>query len=742
MILTAIAVLVAGLGTAHASRFIEPLEEPAAVASGSGGSIYVCEALGHRVSVFDRTGALLGRWGSLGKGDGEFDGPRGVSVSKDGRVYVADTGNDRIQVFTADGRFERQWGRHGSDSGEFDEPRGLAVHGDRVFVADSRNNRIQVFRRDGTFLFFVWSYGSHDGAFDRPVDVTVDGDGNFYVSDQGNSRIQKFSTEGQFVLAFGGRGRRGGLLEEPGGLDEREGHLIVADPYTHRLVTFDRSGALVCEWATAGDEASLGIDAPSDVAFSPSGDELVLCSAVEGRCQILSPRKACVPAVEVDSQRIGREGYVVAGSGATIVIDLSRRTPTLVTKLGGPGREPGEFIRPSGFDLDLRSGTIVVSDSGNARLQLLRLGATMGATYIRGIGLDDHERLDVEPGGWSLDPATVEPGAIARDGRGRLLIADTVWRRIVALDGDFQLAGTWGGFGDEDGRFRTPVGLAVDRPGTSVYALDAGRRRVRAFDLAGRLRFAWGGPGEGPGKFIAPSGLAIGKDGSVYVVDRGANQVQRFNRRGSLLAAWGSAGTGPGQFRSPEAVHVDGRGRVIVIDSGNRRAQAFTSAGRFVWQMSLDPAKLKAASARRSRPVGSTAPSRGGSGDCPTSVVSNDGRYRVCVTTVPDPVPLNEPFTIGVSVYEAPGRSRLAQNVILEVDATMPEHHHGMTLKPQVRAIDGPEVQDLLPGHGAMGNGRFDINGMLFHMPGRWEIHMDITHGAITERAQLEIELD
>jgi len=27
-------------------------------------------------------------------------------------------------------------------------------------------------------------------------------------------------------------------------------------------------------------------------------------------------------------------------------------------------------------------------------------------------------------------------------------------------------------------------------------------------------------------------------------------------------------------------------------------------------------------------------------------------------------------------------------------------------------------------------------------MPGRWEIHFDITHGAITERAQLEIELD
>jgi len=72
----------------------------------------------------------------------------------------------------------------------------------------------------------------------------------------------------------------------------------------------------------------------------------------------------------------------------------------------------------------------------------------------------------------------------------------------------------------------------------------------------------------------------------------------------------------------------------------------------------------------------------------------------------------------------------------------MPEHHHGMTLKPLVSAIDGPLLQDLPPGHGARGDGRFEVRGMLFHMPGRWEIQFDITHGAVTERAQIEINLD
>jgi tripartite motif-containing protein 71 len=764
VILTVLAVLVSSSGTVRpeppelsgrgrASRFIEPVLEPSAVAVGPDGSIYVSEALGNRVSVFDRTGAPLRRWGSLGKGEREFDGPRGISVSEDGRVYVADTGNDRIQVFTADGRFERQWGRHGAGAGEFDEPLGLVAAGDRVFVADSRNNRIQVFGRDGTFLFFVWSYGYHDGAFDRPVDVAVDRDGNFYVSDQGNSRIQKFSPEGRFVVAWGGKGRLGGLLDEPGGLDERDGRLIVADPYSHRLVTFDRSGTLLGEWSASGGYGSQGLDAPSDVASFASGDELVVCSAVEDRCQVVVPGEDPAPATEDGSRPIARDGYAVGGAGDALVvasretgvpfiIDLSRKAPGLILKLGGSGREPGEFMRPSGFDLDRSGGTILVSDSGNARLQRLELGPNATTSFVRGIVLGDQEKLDVEPGGWGLDPATVEPGAIARDSRGRLFLADTVGRRIVVLDRDFHLVGSWGGFGDEDGRFRNPVGLAIAPAGSTVYVLDAGQRRVQAFGIDGRFRFAWGGTGEAPGEFLAPSGISIGKDGSVYVVDRGANRVQRFDRRGARISAWGSEGSGPGQFRKPEAVHVDGRGRVIVIDSGNRRAQLFTAAGRFVSEFSLDPTKMTAAPVRRSRPVRKAARHAGSPEVCRASIASNGGRYTVCATTLPDPVPQNAPFAVSVSVYENSPGGALAHNVILDVDATMPEHHHGMTVTPQVRAIGGPAVQELLTGHGAMGNGRFEVRGMLFHMPGRWEIHFDITHGAITERAQFEIELD
>jgi len=42
----------------------------------------------------------------------------------------------------------------------------------------------------------------------------------------------------------------------------------------------------------------------------------------------------------------------------------------------------------------------------------------------------------------------------------------------------------------------------------------------------------------------------------------------------------------------------------------------------------------------------------------------------------------------------------------LKIDAQMPEHRHGMNYKPTVKAV---------------GPGRWQAEGLLFHMPGKWE---------------------
>ena len=46
--------------------------------------------------------------------------------------------------------------------------------------------------------------GSGRGQFNGPRGVAVDDEGNILVVDAGNNRIQKFKSDGQFVMAVGG----------------------------------------------------------------------------------------------------------------------------------------------------------------------------------------------------------------------------------------------------------------------------------------------------------------------------------------------------------------------------------------------------------------------------------------------------------------------------------------------------------------------------------------------------------
>lgn len=106
---------------------------------------------------------------------------------------------------------------------------------------------------------------------------------------------------------------------------------------------------------------------------------------------------------------------------------------------------------------------------------------------------------------------------------------------------------------------------------------------------------------------------------------------------------------------------------------------------------------------------------------------SDDGQYRLKYATDPDPLPLNEPFQIDVLIERMAAAGLSWDRVSLSVDARMPEHHHGMNVEPRVEAL---------------GNGRFRVTRMLFHMPGYWELYFDIDVNGVTTRVQFEITLD
>jgi hypothetical protein len=109
-----------------------------------------------------------------------------------------------------------------------------------------------------------------------------------------------------------------------------------------------------------------------------------------------------------------------------------------------------------------------------------------------------------------------------------------------------------------------------------------------------------------------------------------------------------------------------------------------------------------------------------------TRLETTAGNYYLTYQTDPAPIPLNQLFRIDVTAYFADGRP-LDETVNLHVDGRMPQHRHGMNRKPTVTNL---------------GPGRYRIEGMLFHMPGRWELYFDFERAGMVERAQTAVLLE
>ena len=93
-----------------------------------------------------------------------------------------------------------------------------------------------------------------------------------------------------------------------------------------------------------------------------------------------------------------------------------------------------------------------------------------------------------------------------------------------------------------------------------------------------------------------------------------------------------------------------------------------------------------------------------------------EGRFVVWWVPEPDPIPFNQPFKLHVWAALAATPDVPLTDATLEISATMPEHGHGMNRVPRVTAQpDGSHI----------------VEGMLFHMRGRWDLIVNV-HGAGT----------
>lgn len=101
-----------------------------------------------------------------------------------------------------------------------------------------------------------------------------------------------------------------------------------------------------------------------------------------------------------------------------------------------------------------------------------------------------------------------------------------------------------------------------------------------------------------------------------------------------------------------------------------------------------------------------------------------DGGTAVAYKTKPAKIEVGKPFSIEV-VACVDGEKRMAPSRI-RVDAGMPMHGHGMNYKPSERKIG--------PGHSS-------FDGMVFHMPGHWQITFDVFEGDKRQRLTQKVSV-
>lgn len=214
-----------------------------------------------------------------------------------------------------------------------------------------------------------------------------------------------------------------------------------------------------------------------------------------------------------------------------ITIDLKQRRFDFFSSEGvGAIRNPvGIFIEPD--------GTKYIADMGRGQVLVF--------------GLDNEYKMALDGGETRIRPTDA---VVSGD---RVFINDLNKDQILAFDKHSgKLLFTFGGKGEEEGKFFTPSDLAVDIQG-NVYVADLFNFRIQKFDRDGKFLWSFGKAGDVTGHFARPKGLALDREGHIYVVDASFSNVQLFNQEGRILMVIGGPGATEGRMLLPTRVTIN-----------------------------------------------------------------------------------------------------------------------------------------------------------------------------------------
>jgi DNA-binding beta-propeller fold protein YncE len=340
--------------------------------------------------------------------------------------------------------------------------------------------------------------GTGNGELNAPKQVAIDSGGDIYVADSANSRLQRFSSAGTYEAQITGvSGIQG----------------VAVDASLNIYVSYG-SGALrkynsslVLQW-----DITLAGTSPRHVATD--GTHVYVCTQ----------------STDVVYKRLCSTGAAVA-------------------TLGSAGTGDGQFANPVGIAYSAATGTLLVVDSGNDRVQEI----TTSGTFVR----------------------------------------------------------KWGSAGTGDGEFGDASGIAVTSDGSKIWVADGTLDRVQMFTGSGAFLAEFGSTGTADGEFDTPNGIAItGDDLAAWVADEVNDRVQRLDDSGDTVAppttSTVMANTGKGWHPAWESNGETGTPTKIVVSDMSKAAgttdyRAFWGIGEECWSFQC---RLQTHSARQAIQTG------------------------------------------------------------------------------------------------------------------------------------------
>lgn len=231
------------------------------------------------------------------------------------------------------------------------------------------------------------------------------------------------------------------------------------------------------------------------------------------------------------AERNGKLYVCDTGTARVIVIDIPNKKFEFLKGIGGPGK----LTKPVNVAVD-RDGFVYVADTGRGEIMVYG----PDGEFLQTLGKD----LDMKPADVAVDGETV-------------FVLDVMKHEIKLLDRKSgKLLGTIGKDAEKpEEKLSLPTNMTIDSKGL-VYVTNMGTSKVIKLDRDGHVIGSFGKMGDGFGQFGRPRGISVDNNGLIYVVDAAHQNVQIFNNAGRVLMFFGDPGTPEGYLNLPAGITI------------------------------------------------------------------------------------------------------------------------------------------------------------------------------------------